>query len=119
MKSFRERFDFDNRKVEAERIISKYPTRIPVIVEKSPACEVHQHLDRSKFLVPGDLKVSEFYMVIRKRMRELPPHEALFFFVGDDNMMAKPSSTMSAIYQEMKSEDGFLYMSFNGESTFG
>ena len=34
-------------------------------------------------------------------------------------MMAKPSATLSSVYEEMKSDDGFLYMQYSGESTFG
>ena len=119
MKSFKERFEFDSRKEEAERIISKYPSRIPVIVEKNPKCNNLPHIDRSKFLVPGDLLISEFYVIIRKRIKDLKSHEALFFFTGEDGMMAKPSATLSSVYEEMKSDDGFLYMQYSGESTFG
>ena len=118
MKPFKERFDLKARTLEAERIISKYPTRVPIIVEKAPVCKTLQPLDREKFLVPSDMQVSEFYFVIRKRMQDLNPNEALFFFVGD-GVMAKPSLTLKEMYDEYKDADGFVYMSYSGESTFG
>jgi hypothetical protein len=30
-----------------------------------------------------------------------------------------PASLMSAIYEENKDDDGFLYMTYSGENTFG
>jgi GABA(A) receptor-associated protein len=118
MKPFKQRFDTKARTLEAERIISKYPTRIPIIVEKSPACNTLEALDREKFLVPADMTVAEFYFVIRKRMQRLNPNEALFFFVGD-HTMAKPSNTLRQMYDQHKDEDGFVYMMYTGENTFG
>ncbi len=118
MKPFKERFDLKVRTLESERIISKYPTRVPIIVEKAAVCKTLQPLDREKFLVPSDMQVSEFYFVIRKRMQNLNPNEALFFFVGD-GVMAKPSQTLKEMYDEFKDPDGFVYMTYSGESTFG
>ncbi|KVI09408.1 Autophagy protein Atg8 ubiquitin-like protein [Cynara cardunculus var. scolymus] len=34
-------------------------------------------------------------------------------------MLPPTAALMSAIYEENKDEDGFLYMSYSGENTFG
>ena len=74
------------------------------------------NIDKKKYLVPADLTVGQFVYVIRKRI-ELPPEKAIFIFVN--NQMPPTASMMSTIYEEQKSKDGFLYITYSGENTFG
>ena len=60
--------------------------------------------------------MGQFVYVIRKRI-ELPPEKAIFIFVN--NQMPPTASLMSTIYEEQKDKDGFLYISYSGENTFG
>ena len=54
--------------------------------------------------------------VIRKRMK-LSPEKAIYLFVNDK--MCPTSALLSQIYNENKDEDGFLYIKYDGERTFG
>lgn len=112
---FKSKHSFENRCKEAKNIISKYPERIPVIVEKQEKSDVI-NIDKNKFLVPCDLTVGQFVYVIRKRMK-LPPERAIFIFVN--NQIPMQSTIMSSIYDESKDQDGFLYVKYAGENTFG
>ena len=105
----------DKRQAEAERIRDKYPDRIPVIVEKAPGSDISD-IDKKKYLVPTDLTVGQFVHVIRKRIK-LAPEKAIFIFVN--NVLPPTAGLMSQIYEEQKDEDGFLYITYNGESVFG
>ena len=69
-----------------------------------------------RYLVPSDLTVGQFVYVIRKRI-ELPPEKAIFIFVS--NVLPPTASLMSEIYADQKDEDGFLYITYSGENTFG
>ncbi|KAF9669528.1 hypothetical protein SADUNF_Sadunf14G0116900 [Salix dunnii] len=69
-----------------------------------------------RYLVPADLTVGQFVYVVRKRIK-LSPEKAIFIFVK--NILPPTAAMMSAIYEENKDEDGFLYMSYSGENTFG
>ena len=40
-------------------------------------------------------------------------------FVFLDDVSVISAGMMSAIYEENKDEDGFLYMTYSGENTFG
>jgi len=75
-----------------------------------------------RYLVPGDLTVCQFMCVIRKRIK-LEPEKAMFFFVHDSknnhNIAPLQSALLSAIYDQHKDEDGFLYITYSGETTFG
>ena len=50
--SFKSKHTFEKRKEEAERILAKYPQRIPVICEKDPRSRDIPNIDRQKYLVP-------------------------------------------------------------------
>ncbi|ONI06646.1 hypothetical protein PRUPE_5G072400 [Prunus persica] len=69
-----------------------------------------------QYLVPADLTVGQFVYVIRKRIK-LSAEKAIFIFV--DNVLPPTGAIMSAIYEEKKDEDGFLYVTYSGENTFG
>ncbi|KAJ2450809.1 ubiquitin-like protein atg8 [Coemansia sp. RSA 2336] len=112
---FKDEHPFEKRKAEAERIRSKYPDRIPVICEKVEKSDI-QVIDKKKYLVPSDLTVGQFVYVIRKRIK-LNPEKAIFIFVNE--ILPPTAALMSAVYEEHKDEDGFLYISYSGENTFG
>jgi GABA(A) receptor-associated protein len=115
MKTFKENFSLSKRKSEASRIREKYPDRIPVIVERSKNSNISD-IDKKKYLVPKDLTIGQFVFVIRKRIK-ISPEEAIFIFIN--NTLPPTSSVLSEIYEEHKNEDGFLYINYSGESTFG
>jgi GABA(A) receptor-associated protein len=106
---------FDKRKQESQRMKDKYPDRIPVIVERATSSEL-PHIDKKKYLVPSDLTVGQFISVIRKRIK-VKPEQAIFIFIG--NTIPPTSKVMADIYEEHIDEDGFLYITYNGENVFG
>ncbi|CRK21227.1 Autophagy-related protein 8 like [Verticillium longisporum] len=112
---FKDEHPFEKRKAEAERIRQKYSDRIPVICEKVEKSDIAT-IDKKKYLVPADLTVGQFVYVIRKRIK-LSPEKAIFIFV--DEVLPPTAALMSSIYEEHKDEDGFLYITYSGENTFG
>jgi GABA(A) receptor-associated protein len=114
-KTFKEEHPLEKRQVEAARIREKYPERVPVIVEKAEKSDIPD-IDKKKYLVPSDLTVGQFVYVIRKRIR-LSPEKAIFIFVK--NVLPPTAALMSSIYDDHKDEDGFLYITYSGENTFG
>ena len=106
---------FADRLAESKRILSTYPDRIPVSCQKAPGCKI-EDLDRHKYLVPMDLTVGQFLYVIRKRMK-LDSEAALFLFI--DNVLPAYSQLISTTYEQSKDSDGFLYINFSTENTFG
>lgn len=115
--SFKELNAFDARCAESRRICEKFPGRVPVIVERATrAAGDIPPLDKCKFLVPMDLTVGQFIYVIRKRMA-MPPEKALFLFVG--SVLPMTGTLMRELYGIHRDADGFLYMQYTGENTFG
>jgi GABA(A) receptor-associated protein len=107
--------NLEKRKEVANKIQSKYPDRIPVIVEKAPNSKVPE-IDRKKYLVPKDITVGAFETEIRKHMK-LKPEEAIFLFVN--NTIPPTGSLISQVYDKHKESDGLLYVTYSGENTFG
>ncbi|XP_072169157.1 gamma-aminobutyric acid receptor-associated protein-like 2 [Diadema setosum] len=112
---FKEEHTEDHRTSESSKIRSKYPDRIPVIVQKAPKSQIPD-IDKRKFLVPADITVAQFMWIIRKRI-QLPAEKAIFLFV--DRVLPVSSSTMGSVYQDHRDADGFLYVAYSGENTFG
>ena len=115
MSSFQTENPYDKRVSESNRIREKYPDRIPVICERDDRSDIPD-IDKKKYLVPSDLTVGQFICVIRKRIK-LAPEKALFVFI--DDMLPPTASLMATIYEQKKSDDGFLYVKYASESTFG
>lgn len=112
---YQEKLSFNLRSEESERIRRKFPDRIPVIIEKYNYSKI-EDIDKTKYLVPNDLTLAQLVYVIRKRIK-MAPEKALFFFINDDI----PTSTeiMNSVYHKYKHDDGFLYIHFAEENTFG
>jgi hypothetical protein len=86
-------------------------------VRAHPQAQSHAVTDVStEFLVPSDLTCGQFVYVIRKRIK-LSPEKALFIFCN--NQLPPTSALMSSVYAEHKDQDGFLYITYAGENSFG
>jgi len=112
---FKDEFTFEKRKEEANRILEKYPDRIPIICERNKNSTIEK-VDKKKFLVPKDLTVGQFMYVLRKRIK-LKPEQAIFLFVN--NTLPPVSSTIGNIYSKHKDSDNFIYFIYSGENVFG
>jgi GABA(A) receptor-associated protein len=114
---YKERTTLGQRVIESNKIREKFPGRIPIIVEK--ASRMHNdipNIDKNKYLVPADLSFGQFLFVVRKRLC-LNSDKALFMFVN--NILIPSFELMGTVYNTYKDTDGFLYMIYSGESTFG
>lgn len=112
---FKKRYSLEHRKEESKKVITKYPNRIPVVVQQSEKSTLNK-IDKHKYLVPRDLTVGQFMYVIRKRIR-LSKEQALILFVNDT--VPSGSMLMSVLYKENKDKDNFLYVFYSGENCFG
>ena len=119
MATFFESNTFIKRKEESAKIIQKHPNRIPIICERSPTCTSKHiiNIDKKKYLVPTDMTIGQFIYVIRKRIN-IAKEEALFIFVNN-RILPQSSDIVSNVYSKYKNDDGFLYMQYSSENTFG
>lgn len=115
--SFKSNNSFENRYNETMLIMQKYPDRIPIICEKSKnsskECPV---IDKKKYLVPNDFSIGQFVYVIRKRLKIIP-EKALFLFIN--GLIPPTSFLLCNMYALCKDSDGYLYVTYTFENTFG
>ena len=112
---FKKTHTFEQRKKENEKIRTKYPERVPIIVEKSKSSKINK-IDKNKFLVPNYLTVGQFLTIIRKRLK-IKESDSVFLFLN--NTLPCYSNSIISLYDRYKDDDGFLYMQYTEESTFG
>ncbi|KAK3034675.1 hypothetical protein RJ639_033630 [Escallonia herrerae] len=74
------------------------------------------YLFYNRYLVPRDMSVGQFIHILSSRLH-LAPGKALFVFVK--NTLPQTSSLMEVVYESFKDDDGFLYMCYSSEKTFG
>lgn len=105
------------RRVEvSQKIRIKYPDRVPVIVEKGAKAELV--CTKRKFLVPQEITIGAFMHEIRKHLVGAEGEEkAIFLFVGEQ--IPPAASLMSELYERYQDEDGFIYLTYTTENTFG
>jgi GABA(A) receptor-associated protein len=53
---------------ESDKILKKYPNRVPIIIERGDKCILND-IDKTKYLVPKDLNMNQFIYIIRKRIK--------------------------------------------------
>ena len=102
-------------KKESERILNKYHDRVPIIVNKEKISSL-PNLKKNKYLVPRDMVISQFIFIIRKNLT-LSSSEALFITIN--NKLCQSNKKIIDLYEEEKDDDGFLYIIYSSENTFG
>lgn len=114
--NFREKYSLEERISQSKRFRAKYPDRIPIVISPGNSSVDKFLLKKYKYLVPNEVTIGEFMCAIRDQI-ELPKEKAMFLFVN--NVLPPTSSRMCTIFEQHKDDDGFLYMTYGLENTFG
>lgn len=114
--SFKSQNSFEERQEQFRKITSTHPNKVPVIVERAPSASGVPEIDKNKYLVPGELTMAQFLCLIRKRIK-LSNDQSLFIYIN--GTLPATSALFNTIYEEHRDSDGFLYVLYTGESSFG
>ena len=112
--SIRHEIRFEERRAMAKKLLERFPDQIPVII--TPSGKNTPPLNKYKYLIPRDYTVSRLLFEIRKHLT-LKSEQSLFVFV--ENSLLPPGEGMTQVYSRLKDPDGFLYVTYALENTFG
>lgn len=107
----------EKRREESDKIKMKYIDRVPIICEKDAKSKL-ENIDKTKYLVPKELTVSQFSFIIRKRL-SLDKSTAIFLLVNGKYSISGDSLIRDVYDKHADPEDGFLYISYTGEDYTG
>lgn len=113
--NFKSRIPFNDRKEESSRIMLKHPNKIPIICEKHYKSTLPNN-NKHKYLVDSKLTLGQFVYVIRKRIK-IPPEQGIYMFIN--GCILPSNETLYSIYHKYSDHDGFLYIYYTNENTFG
>lgn len=119
---FEKEHDLKIRKKESSRIMGKHDRYFPVIAECLPGDKnmkyaTQDNPNKKRFLVSGDLALSQFQMVLRQRLC-LAQTDAIIIFCKNKTIPLT-SETINTLYNDYVADDGFLYLFYGTEAVFG
>ena len=112
--TFKDDFQFDLRKQESNRIMNKYPNRVPIICEKLYSSD--PDIIKTKYLIPTDVNIGHFIFSLRQK-NIIRKEEAIFIIIN--GFIPTSSLYLHQLYNLFKDDDGFLYMNYSIENVFG
>ncbi|CAD7093361.1 unnamed protein product [Hermetia illucens] len=102
---------------EACAIRLRFPTKIPIIVDRYAREYELPYLNKRKFLVPQEITMAQFLLIIRNRLN-ISHNKALFLLVNNRTLVPM-SKSITEVYEQHRSDDGFLYMTYTSQEVFG
>eukprot|EP01068_Selenidium_serpulae_P006660 Selendium_serpulae@DN4468_c0_g1_i2.p1 len=115
----------------ADKIMRKFPNRVPVICEKDVRSTSLPTIPTKKFLVPRTMLVGEFKYIIFRHITAIDQtsEKSIYLFVNEGPGQTRTrrtrrspahDETMGEIWNNNRdTRDGFLYMEYSAESTLG
>ena len=113
--NFKNKYSLKYRVEESSRILLKYPDRVPIICEKSKM-DSNIELNKKKYLINKHVTIGEFLFYVRKTLL-INEYTALFLLIGD--VMPPNNSPVGVLYDAYSNMDGYLYITYSFENTFG
>jgi len=105
------------RKDETARMLIKYPDRVCVKIRRLHSETTLPDIKKQKYLVPHHVNIGQLIYTIRKQIK-LDAKVAMFFFINK-NIIPTSTSLVKDLYDKYADDDGFLYIHYATENTFG
>ena len=115
MMDFKKQFPLYQRLKESEKVLYEYPDKVPIICEKDNRVQ-NCAIEKRKFLVSKDLTVGQFMYIVRKQIQM---NSSMGLFLFTNGTIPPSSEKMGNVYNKYKDIDGYLYINYAFENTFG
>jgi GABA(A) receptor-associated protein len=108
-------YSFEQRCNASKKLRRQFPDRIPIIVDRQPRSDLPL-LDKRKYLVRQDMTIGKFLFELRKNLK-ISHEKAVFLFIN--NIIPAQSAFIGTLDEKHVNADGFLYIFYSAENTFG
>lgn len=115
--SFKQRSSVEARSKEASDTRKRYPSKVPLVVERYRREKYIGEIDKVKWLVPVEMTTLQLSVVLKQRL-QLPPGREFFLLINGKTVPSL-NLPMVTLHQKFKDEDGFLYFTYASQETFG
>lgn len=113
---FKMQNSYEKRKDESIRLKTKFPDKVPVILEKAES-SILPNINKQKYLMQRDVTIGQFLYIIRTSIK-LDASESIFLIINN-NVVPATSSTIGEVYDNYGDKDGFLYIFYSAQQTYG
>ncbi len=116
METFHKGNDLEKRIKSSFILKSKYIDKIPIVVFPYDTKAEKMLLSKNKLLIPKEFNMGQLIFAIRSRF-VLKSEQAIILTVNGN--LIPPQRSILEVYNEYQHEDGFLYVHYMLEKTFG
>lgn len=107
----------EKRKSISERLMNDHEGYVPIIVGRAEIKNTPP-IKKFKYVVPRDMTFGKFILEMKKSIDSTDPNTNLFVFFSN-NRLVPINDQISYLYDRYKNADGFLYLVYSVENTFG
>ena len=118
---FKDEYSVESRRAQSKEVLDKfYPYKVPVVIQKYSREKNLIPFKRRKYLIPSSMKYSALMIVLREKLlKDFSPSIAIFLSTADGNLLCNSDNILHVHQQHHDREDGFLYLYYCCENTFG
>jgi hypothetical protein len=106
----------EERQAQSFRLFKRYPDKIPVIIDRANRRD--PKIGKNKFLVPSSSTCAELLFMLRRHI-ELEPSQSIFLFHDKSLVNSSMSIQQLRHLSNLQNNDGFTYLFYSVENTFG
>jgi GABA(A) receptor-associated protein len=116
---FKKQYPLHERLNESKKILERFPNNVPVICEKDNRVQ-NCNIEKRKYLIHKDITVGQFMFIIRKQLETTNRNQSGFgLFLFTKGTIPSIVEEMGNVYKKYKDDDGYLYINYSFENTFG
>ena len=106
----------EERQQAFQKLMSDFPGKIPIIIDRHPDFPNLQNIEKHKFLIDKNMSLSSFKnFFAEKYFKSSNSIICIKFYVI--NIEITEEMSLSELYEKYKEEDGFLYLKYSYDNT--
>ena len=100
-------------------LMERYPDRVPTFLRRCPNSSLPE-LDKQKLMFSASDPVSKLSQHLKSKFNSASNGgtSSIFIYV-QDRISVEPSKTIGELYEQYKSPDGMLHLSYTEHNSFG